>query len=123
MDDKFLSALEDVCDAVGAGETIEAAVEAAAEEHGHPVQALMNRAVSKIGDLGQCRKAAEELRIRERIKAMGRRDWFNRTVDGEMGIYSDRHALRERGHDIHERLEKRQEWLEARKADRTDGEK
>lgn len=112
MTDKFLPALVDVCDAVGTGETVEDAVREAAEEHGLPVQALMNRAVRKIGDINLFRKTAEEIRIRERIEAMGRRDWLNRSVDGEMATYSSRHILRDRGIDIHENLNKRRIRIE-----------
>lgn len=95
MSDKFVPAIEDVCAAVGAGESIQQAVKEAAAEHALPEHALLNRATRKIGDLDQFRKTANEMRIRAKAEAWNRGDFLNRRIDSETAAYAMRHLARE----------------------------
>ncbi len=73
MSDKFKPALDDVCDAVAAGQSIEAAVKEAAEEHDLPELALMNRASRAIGDVERYREGRRKVSELARARAAAER--------------------------------------------------
>lgn len=71
--DPFVSALEDLADALMAGEDPEQVLPDIAGEHDLPVQALRNRAVRALGPLETYRQRQAELK-KEREQTARRRD-------------------------------------------------
>lgn len=71
--DPFLSALEELAEALLSGEDPEQVLPEIADEHGLPVQALRNRAVRALGPLDTYRQRQAELK-KEREQTARRRD-------------------------------------------------
>jgi len=71
--DPFVSALEELADALISGEDPEQVLPEIADEHGLPVQALMNRALRALGPLDTYRQRQAELK-KEREQTARRRD-------------------------------------------------
>ncbi|QRM27573.1 hypothetical protein [Microvirga sp. VF16] len=71
--DPFVSALEELAEALMAGEDPEQALPDIAEEHGLPIPALRNRAVRALGPLETYKQRQAELK-KEREQTARRRD-------------------------------------------------
>jgi len=71
--DPFVSALEELADALMSGEDPEQVLPEIADEHGLPVQALRNRALRALGPLDTYQQRQAELK-KEREQTARRRD-------------------------------------------------